>query len=132
MAIKKGDLVKVIQLIGNDKFHGVELNKAYKVLYVEESSVYINAGASGRFMYYDQLKKVKKKSKTDKIGKVIAIINIVGLLPLVIGGALSALGIVDIGTGLGLGLFMVACVTLSLVVLFVSAVVVAIKRMLKS
>lgn len=68
----------------------------------------------------------------NKIGKVIAIMNIIGALPLIVGGVLSALGIIDIGTGLGLGLFMIASVMLSLVVLFVSAVVVAIKRILKS
>ena len=68
----------------------------------------------------------------NKIGKVIAIMNIIGVLPLIIGGVLSALGIIDIGTGLGLGLFMMASVMLSLVVLFVSSVVVAIKRILKS
>ena len=68
----------------------------------------------------------------NKIGKVIAIMNIIGVLPLIVGGVLSVLGIIDIGTGLGLGLFMMASVMLSLVVLFVSAVVVAIKRILKS
>lgn len=68
----------------------------------------------------------------NKIGKVIAIMNIIGVLPLIVGSVLSALGIIDIGTGLGLGLFMVASVLLSLVVLFVSAVVLAIKRILKN
>ena len=68
----------------------------------------------------------------NKIGKVVAIMNIVGVLPLIVGGVLSALGIIDIATGLGLGLFMVASAMSSLVVLFVSAVVVAIKRILKS
>lgn len=68
----------------------------------------------------------------NKIGKVIAIMNIIGVLPLIVGGVLSVLGIIDIGTGLGLGLFMVASAMLSLVVLFVSSVVVAIKRILKN
>ena len=68
----------------------------------------------------------------NKIGKVIAIMNIIAVLPLIVGGVLSALGIIDIGTGLGFGLFMMASVMLSLVVLFVSSVVVAIKRILKS
>jgi hypothetical protein len=68
----------------------------------------------------------------NKIGKVIAIMNIVGVLPLIVGSVLSLLGIIDIGTGLGLGLFMVASAMLSLVVLFVSSVVVAIKRILKN
>jgi len=67
----------------------------------------------------------------NKTGKVIAIMNIIGVLPLIVGSVLSALGIIDIGTGLGLGLFMVASVMLSLVFLFVSSVVVAIKRILK-
>ena len=68
----------------------------------------------------------------DKTGKAVAIISIIGVTPLVIGSILDGIGIIDIGTGLGLGLFMMASVMLSLVVLFVSSVVVAIKRILKS
>ena len=68
----------------------------------------------------------------DKTGKAVAIISIIGITPLVIGSILDGIGIVDIGTGLGLGLFMMASVMLSLVVIFVSSVVVAIKRILKS
>ena len=68
----------------------------------------------------------------DKTGKAVAIISIIGVTPLVIGSILDSIGIIDIGTGLGLGVFMMASVMLSLVVLFVSSVVVAIKRILKS
>ena len=68
----------------------------------------------------------------DKTGKVVAIISIIGVTPLVIGSILDSIGIIDIGTGLGLGVFMMASVMLSLVVIFVSSVVVAIKRILKS
>jgi hypothetical protein len=68
----------------------------------------------------------------DKTGKAVAIISIIGVTPLVIGSILDSIGIIDIGTGLGLGVFMMASVMLSLVVIFVSSVVVAIKRILKS
>ena len=54
----------------------------------------------------------------DKTGKAVAIISIIGVT------------IVDIGTGLGLGIFMMASVMLSLVVIFVSSIVVAIKKVL--
>jgi len=66
MAIKKGDLVKVIELIGDDKFCGVELNKTYKVISVYDDCVDIDADKGDRCMFYSQLKKVKKKkSKKD-------------------------------------------------------------------
>jgi len=65
MAIKKGDLVKVIQLLGNDEFCGVELNKTYKVVKFINNEAYINDGKGGRFMYNYQLEKAKKKSKKD-------------------------------------------------------------------
>ena len=68
----------------------------------------------------------------DKTGKAVAIINIIGISPLVIGSILDSIGIIDIGTGLGLGLFMMASVMLSLVVLFVSSVVVSIKKLSKN
>ena len=66
----------------------------------------------------------------DKTGKAVAIISIIGITPLVIGSILDGIGIVDIGTGLGLGVFMMASVMLSLVVLFVSSIVVSIKKVL--
>ena len=69
MAIKKGDLVKVIELVGSDEFYEVELNKTYKVLSVCDNYVEINAGKGDRYMFYTQIdkvkKKVKKKSKKD-------------------------------------------------------------------
>lgn len=61
MAIKKGDLVKVIELIGNDEFCGVELNKTYKVLRANDNYVEIDTGS----MFHFQVEKVKKKSKKD-------------------------------------------------------------------
>ena len=66
----------------------------------------------------------------DKTGKAVAIISIIGITPLVIGSILDGIGIIEIGTGLGLGLFMMASVMLSLVVIFVSSIVVAIKKVL--
>ena len=65
MAIKKGDLVKVIELVGSDEFYEVELNKTYKVLSVCDNYVEINAGKGDRYMFYTQIDKVKKKSKKD-------------------------------------------------------------------
>jgi len=65
MAIKKGDLVKVIELIGNDEFCGVELNKTYKVLSVGNNYLEIDAGKGDRCMFYSQIETVKNKSKKD-------------------------------------------------------------------
>lgn len=61
MAIKKGDLVKVIELIGNDEFCGVELNKTYKVHRANDKLIEID---TGNMLHY-QVEKVKKKSKKD-------------------------------------------------------------------
>ena len=65
MAIKKGDLVKVIKLIGNDEFWGVELNKTYKVVFVSDDYIEIDSGKAERLMFHYQIEKVKKKSKKD-------------------------------------------------------------------
>jgi len=65
MAIKKGDLVKVIELIGNDEFCGVELDKTYKVLSVGNNYLEIDAGKGDRCMFYSQIETVKKKRKKD-------------------------------------------------------------------
>lgn len=66
MAIKKGDLVKVIELLVDDKFYGVELNKTYKVISVCDYYLEIDTEKGDRCMYSCQVKKVKnKKSKKD-------------------------------------------------------------------
>ena len=65
MAIKKGDLVKVIELIGFDSSDGVELNKTYKVITVSDYYIEIHIGKYSRLMYYNQIEKVKKKSGKD-------------------------------------------------------------------
>ena len=66
MKYKKGDLVKVIELIGNDELCGVELNKTYKVIRAKDNGVYINAKMRDRYMSKFQIEKVKKKkSKKD-------------------------------------------------------------------
>ena len=65
MAIKKGDLVKVIELLGNDEFCGVELDKTYKVLSVGSNCLEIDAGKGDRCMFYSQIETVNKKSKKD-------------------------------------------------------------------
>ena len=66
MKYKKGDLVKVIELVGGDELYEVELNKTYKVLSMCDDYVEINAGKGDRYMYSHQIKKVKKKkSKKD-------------------------------------------------------------------
>jgi len=65
MKYKKGDLVKVIELIGFDYADGVELNKTYKVISVCDDYVEIDAGKGDRCMFYSQIEKVKKKSKKD-------------------------------------------------------------------
>ena len=61
MAIKKGDLVKVIELIGFDSADGVELNKTYKVHRVCDDYVEIDAGKGDRCMFYSQIEIVKKR-----------------------------------------------------------------------
>ena len=68
----------------------------------------------------------------DKIGKVVAIILAIGISPLVICSILDAIGIIDIGTGLGLGLFMVASILLSVLVTLISAAVIGVKKLLKN
>tara|TARA_R100001244_G_scaffold37470_2_gene34140 strand:- start:1386 stop:1640 length:255 start_codon:yes stop_codon:yes gene_type:complete len=65
MAIKTGDLVKVINLIGEDELFGVELNKTYKILSVGNNYFEIDAGKGDRYMLYCQIETVKKKSKKD-------------------------------------------------------------------
>jgi len=65
MKYKKGDLVKVIKLVGSDNFCGVELNKTYKVITVNDYYVEIDAVKDGRWMFHDQVEIVKKKSKKD-------------------------------------------------------------------
>ena len=65
MAIKKGDLVKVIELIGFDSSDGVELNKTYKVIRAKDNGVYINAKMRDIYISNFQVEKVKKKSKKD-------------------------------------------------------------------
>ena len=65
MAIKKGDLVKVIELLVDDEFYGVELNKTYKVISVCDDYLEIDTEKGDRCMYSCQIKKVKKKSKKD-------------------------------------------------------------------
>ena len=64
MAIKKGDLVKVIELVNNDEeLYGIELDGTYEVLclHIDCIGVCINAGKGDRIMYNYQLEKVKKK-----------------------------------------------------------------------
>ena len=68
MAIKKGDLVKVIDAVGLDKeLFGIKNGVTYEVLYFDNdgTGVFINAGNNDRLMYYTQVKKVKGKSKKD-------------------------------------------------------------------
>ena len=68
MAIKKGDLVKVIAAAGLDKeLYGIKEGETYEVLYLHSSGggVWINAGKGDRLMYNYELEKVKKKSKKD-------------------------------------------------------------------
>ena len=67
MAIKKGDLVKVIEVeIIDAELYGVIKGETYKVIDETDDGVYINAGRGDRLMYNHQLKKVKKKkSKKD-------------------------------------------------------------------
>ena len=65
MAIKKGDLVKVIKLIGLDSADGVELNKTYKVHRVCYDYVEIDAGKGDRCMFYSQIEIVKNMSKQE-------------------------------------------------------------------
>jgi len=66
MEYKKGDLVKVIELIGTDEFWGVELDKTYKVIRAKDNGVYINAKMRDKYLSKFQLEKVKKKkSKKD-------------------------------------------------------------------
>ena len=66
MEYKKGDLVKVIELIGNDELCGVELDKTYKVIRAKDNGVYINAKMRDKYLSKFQLEKVKKKkSKKD-------------------------------------------------------------------
>jgi len=63
MAIKKGDLVKVIELEDGDSYWGVELNETYKVISVCDDYLEIDTEKGDRCMYSCQIKKVKKKSK---------------------------------------------------------------------
>ena len=69
MAIKKGDLVKVIEAAGVDEeLYGIELDGTYEVLclHIDCIGVCINAGKGNRIMYNYQIEKVKKnKSKKD-------------------------------------------------------------------
>jgi len=65
MAIKKGDLVKVIELLGDDEFCGVELDKTYKVVFVSDAYFEIDTGKGDRIMFHYQVEKAKKKSKKD-------------------------------------------------------------------
>ena len=67
MAIKKGDLVKVVRLEINDtEVYGIIKGETYKVVKFINNLVYINAGKGNRDMYNHQIEKVKKKkSKKD-------------------------------------------------------------------
>ena len=67
MAIKKGDLVKVIEVDSIDtEVYGVRKGKTYKVVDIINNGSYINAGRQDRLMYNYQVEKVKKKkSKKD-------------------------------------------------------------------
>jgi len=66
MKYKKGDLVKVIELMSfEEELYGVRGGKTYEVLDETDDGVYINDGKGDRLMYHYQLEKVKKKSKKD-------------------------------------------------------------------
>jgi len=67
MAIKKGDLVKVISTRGLDEeLYGIIEGETYKVVNLFDDDVYINSGLGDRVMYNSQIEKVKKKkSKKD-------------------------------------------------------------------
>jgi len=66
MAIKKGDLVKVIELQPNDaEIYGIKEGETYKVVKFINNQFYINAGKGDRVMFHYQVEKVKKKSKKD-------------------------------------------------------------------
>ena len=69
MAIKKGDLVKVIKVVNNDEeLYGIIKGETYEVLCLctDGDGVEINAGRGDRFMFHYQVEKVeKKKSKKD-------------------------------------------------------------------
>jgi len=61
MAIKKGDLVKVIELVLCDKDYGIIEGKTYEVSCLVNDLVHIDAGKGDRLMYNYQIEKVKKK-----------------------------------------------------------------------
>lgn len=66
MKYKKGDLVKVIEVILCDEDYGIIEGETYKVDILVDDLVQIDAGKGNRVMYNHQLKKVKKKkSKKD-------------------------------------------------------------------
>ena len=65
----------------------------------------------------------------NNLSKVVVAIIIIGILPLLIGGILDGIGVIDVGTGLGLGLFMIASIMLSIIVLLVGVVVLAVKKL---
>ena len=67
----------------------------------------------------------------EKIFKITAVILIVGITPLCIGLMLSALGIINVGTGLGLGLLMVSSIIVSIVFLSVCLTLLAITSLYK-
>ena len=67
MKYKKGDLVKVIELLTYDaEEYGIKEGKTYKVVDIINNEAYINAGKEDRLMCNCQIEKVKKKkSKKD-------------------------------------------------------------------
>tara|TARA_R110000803_G_scaffold74350_2_gene138385 strand:+ start:33 stop:257 length:225 start_codon:yes stop_codon:yes gene_type:complete len=67
----------------------------------------------------------------EKIFKITAVILVLGITPLIIGSILSALGVINVGTGLGLGLLMVSSIIVSIVFLSVCLTLLAITSLYK-
>ena len=67
----------------------------------------------------------------DKIGRVVVTIMLIGVAPLIIFSILGGIGLISIGSGLGLGLFMISAVALSVIISLIGSVVIIIKNIIK-
>ena len=67
----------------------------------------------------------------DKLGKIVVAILLIGISPLVIFGTLDSIGLINIGSGLGLGLFMISAVVLSIIISIIGTIIITVKKIIK-
>ena len=67
----------------------------------------------------------------DKLGEIVVAILLIGISPLIIFSILDGIGLINIGSGLGLGLFMISAVALSIIISIIGTIVITVKKIIK-